>query len=63
MRHKKRSTTAKPLRASGIRPAGSATNWEKARRPWTSLAAQEAAAQPQEGAEDPRGATQKRPPA
>ncbi|EGZ05837.1 hypothetical protein PHYSODRAFT_533329 [Phytophthora sojae] len=31
MRHKKRSTTAKPLRASGIRPAGSATNWEKAR--------------------------------
>eukprot|EP00644_Phytophthora_capsici_P013788 jgi/Phyca11/550989/estExt2_Genewise1Plus.C_PHYCAscaffold_400043 len=31
MRHRKRSTTAKPLHASGIRPTGTATNWEKAR--------------------------------
>ncbi|KAG6618602.1 poly rna polymerase [Phytophthora cinnamomi] len=31
MRHKKRSTTARSLHASGVRPAGSATNWEKAR--------------------------------
>ncbi|KAF1794745.1 hypothetical protein GQ600_15710 [Phytophthora cactorum] len=31
MRHWKRSTTAKPLHASGIQPKGSTTNWEKAR--------------------------------
>jgi len=31
MRHKKRSTTAKPLHASAIRPGGAVTNWEPAR--------------------------------
>ncbi|EEY68247.1 uncharacterized protein PITG_04667 [Phytophthora infestans T30-4] len=31
MRHRKRSTTAKPLHASGITATGSTTNWEKAR--------------------------------
>ncbi|KAL3659964.1 hypothetical protein V7S43_014890 [Phytophthora oleae] len=31
MRHSKRSTTAKPLHASGIRATGASTNWEKAR--------------------------------
>ncbi|KAK1944534.1 Non-canonical poly(A) RNA polymerase PAPD5 [Phytophthora citrophthora] len=31
MRHRKRSTTVKPLHASGIRTRGTTTNWEKAR--------------------------------